>query len=138
MPPETKCPFCAAFVPDWHFEWHTRMSLTKEEREFLDAYVYEATHEPFGGPATDDLRRRRIYYADLHGLLTGYHRELCGERILPFGKHTPSPPPSPWANRDEAESRNRALLEEIAQTECKQEIAPGADQSADSAPAFSR
>jgi hypothetical protein len=61
------------------------MPLTKEERSFLDAYVYEATHDPFGGPATDDLRRRGIRY-DLHGVLTGYHRELTTEGILPFGK----------------------------------------------------
>ncbi len=60
------------------------MPLTKQEREFLDVYVYEATHEPFAGPATDDLRRRHIYYADLHGLLTGYHRELCREGTLPY------------------------------------------------------
>ncbi len=32
------------------------MPLTNDEREFLDAYVYEATHEPFTGPATVDLR----------------------------------------------------------------------------------
>jgi hypothetical protein len=88
------------------------MPLTEKEREFLDAYVYEATHEPFGGPATSDLRRRQIYYADLHGMLTGYHREMIAARILPFGKRNPSPPPSPWANREEAELRNQALLEE--------------------------
>jgi hypothetical protein len=88
------------------------MPLTEKEREFLDAYVYEATHEPFGGPATSDLRRRQIHYSDLHGILTGYHRELSAMGILPFGKHNPSPPPSPWATGQEVESRNRALLEE--------------------------
>ena|ERR1043166_6983108 len=88
------------------------MPLTKEEREFLDAYVYEATHEPFSGPATSDLRRCGIYYADLHGLLTGYHREACSDRILPFGKHNPNPAPSQWANLEQAEARNRILLEE--------------------------
>jgi hypothetical protein len=36
----------------------------------LDAFVYEATHEPFGGPATADLRRRDIHYADLHSFAT--------------------------------------------------------------------
>ena len=81
------------------------MPLSKEERDFLDAFMYEVTHEPFGGPATTDLRRRQIYYADLHGLLTAYHRELVNERIMPFGKHNPTPPPSPWANRDEVERR---------------------------------
>src|SRR5215510_7957609 len=24
MPPEAKCPWCDAMVPDWHFEWHTQ------------------------------------------------------------------------------------------------------------------
>src|SRR5207247_977966 len=99
------------------------MPLTKEEREFLDAYVYEATHEPFGGPATNDLRRRDVYYADLHGLLAGYHRELTRERTLPFGTHNPSPPPSPWADRDEVEHRGETLLREYAADEREQPVA---------------
>src|SRR5271156_5033054 len=88
------------------------MSLSEQEREFLDAYVYEATHEPFGGPATNELRRRQIYYADLHGILTGYHRELTAARILPFGRRNPSPPPCPWANRAQVEVRNHELMQE--------------------------
>jgi hypothetical protein len=102
------------------------MPLTKEEREFLDAYVYEATHEPFGGPATEDLRRRGVYYADLHGVLTSYHRELSSERTLPFGKQNPSPPPSPWTNREDIELRNRALLQEQA---CQKPIAADATEN---------
>src|SRR6266446_7974159 len=90
------------------------MPLSKEERDFLDAFVYEATHEPFGGPATADLRRRDIHYADLHGLLTSYHRELVNERSMPFGKYNPSPPPSPWANREEVHRRNQVLVDEYA------------------------
>jgi hypothetical protein len=85
------------------------MPLTKEEREFLDAYVYEATHEPFGGPATSDLRRRGIYYTDLHWLLTAYHRELSSEKILPFGRKNPNPPPSPWADKESVKLRNQTL-----------------------------
>ena len=92
------------------------MPLTNEERQFLDAYVYEATHEPFGGPATRDLRARQIYYSDLHGILTAYHRELTGAHKAPFGKHNSSPPPSPWASREEAELRNRAMLQEYLGT----------------------
>lgn len=95
------------------------MPLTNDERRFLDAYVYEATHEPFGGPATEELRRREIFYADLHGLLTGYHRELTREKILPFGKQNSSPPPSPWANRDDVTRRSRDLLGEHG---CSDEI----------------
>jgi hypothetical protein len=94
------------------------MPLTKEEREFLDAYVFEATHEPFGGPATRDLQRRGIYYADLHGLLTGYHRQLSSEKILPLGKHNPSPPPCPWASREHAAHRNQVLMDECS---CQQD-----------------
>lgn len=103
------------------------MPLTKEERAFLDAFVYEATHEPFGGPATDDLRRREIYYADLHGLLTSYHRELVSERTMPFGKCNPDPPPSPWANREQAERRNRALTEECGGHQSKTLMPIGPD-----------
>jgi hypothetical protein len=93
------------------------MPLTHKEREFLDAYVYEATHEPFGGPATNDLRRRQICYADLHWLLTAYHRTLTAEKILPFGRPNPSPPPSPWLNRAEAEQRNQTLRQEYADSQ---------------------
>lgn len=85
------------------------MPLTQEEREFLDAYVFEATNEPFGGPATNDLRQRGIFYSDLHGLLTGYHRQLSSEKIVPLGKHNPKPPPCPWADREQASRRNQAL-----------------------------
>ena len=88
------------------------MPLTMEERDFLDAYLHEATHEPFGGPATDELRRRGIFYADLHGLLTAYHRELVSQGTMPVGKHNPCPPTSPWATREQAEHRSRTLMDE--------------------------
>ena len=88
------------------------MPLTKAERVFLDAYVHEATHEPFGGPATDDLRRRGIRYDDLHGFLTAYHRETTQEGLLPFGEVNRTPPPSPWRHRQEAIDRGQALLRE--------------------------
>jgi hypothetical protein len=88
------------------------MPLTKQERDFLDAYVYEATHEPFGGPATTDLRGRGIGYADLHELLTAYHQELSRERVLPAGKHNPNPPHSPWPDREHAKRRNQVLMAE--------------------------
>ncbi len=90
------------------------MPLTKEEREFLDAYVFEAMHEPFGGPATTELRGRGLYYADLHGFLVAYHRELTGEGTPPLGKHASNPRACPWADRDTALRRNRALMKEYA------------------------
>ena len=88
------------------------MILTHDEISFLDVYCHEGTEPPFGGPATDELARRNIYYPDLHGALTAYHREMTSRKILPFGKHNGNPPPSPWATRGDAERRNHALLEE--------------------------
>jgi|GEM_PF-2883819 len=105
------------------------MPLTKEEREFLDAYVYEATHEPFGGPATSDLRRREIFYADLHGLLTGYHREACRQKNLPFGKHNPNPPPSPWPDCEQTRLRSRVVLDEHTRAEADLSTAAAAATS---------
>src|SRR2546423_6168727 len=89
------------------------MPLSEAERAFLTCYVHEATHEPCGGPATNEVRRRGIHYTDLHWLLTAYDRELCAERILPFGREVPNPPPSPWANLEQAQLRNQALRREM-------------------------
>jgi hypothetical protein len=85
------------------------MPLSKDEREFLDAYVYEATHEPFAGPATTELRRRDLYYSDLHSILTAYYREATSDGASAFGKRIESPRPCPWADRDTAVRRSAAL-----------------------------
>jgi len=42
------------------------MPLTRAEREFLTAYVYEVTQENFRGPATNDIHRCGIHYSDLN------------------------------------------------------------------------
>jgi hypothetical protein len=93
------------------------MPLTKDEREFLDAYVYEATTYPFGGPATLDLRQRRIFYNDVHWLLTAYHRELCALGIPAMGKHNPTPPSSPWETLEMAKLRNEKVRDELQRAE---------------------
>jgi hypothetical protein len=90
------------------------MPLTKQERQFLDGYVYEATNgPPFGGPATELLKRSGIRYSDLSWLLTAYQRELCAEGMVPSGTSNPHPPPSPWANLHEVIQRNRELKQEL-------------------------
>jgi hypothetical protein len=90
------------------------MPLSPEERRFLDAYVYEATHgPPFGGPATTDLRQRGVCYTDLSWLLTAYQRELSEEGRPVVGSYNPDPPPSPWQTLEEVEMRNRVLKEEL-------------------------
>jgi len=88
------------------------MPLTNEERQFLHAYVYEATQEPFGGPATDDLANHGITYSDIHWLLTAYHRTYDLENKWPMGRNNPNPPASPWATLKEAKARNQAMKEE--------------------------
>ncbi len=89
------------------------MPLTREERQFLDAYVHEATSgPPFGGPATQDLGQRGVWYSDLDWLLTAYQRELCAEGSIPSGIRNPNPPPSPWATLEEAKRRNEELRQE--------------------------
>src|SRR6266576_2692742 len=51
------------------------MLLTDREREFLAAFIHEATTDPFKGPATEELHRRNIYYTHLSHLMTAYYRE---------------------------------------------------------------
>ena len=90
------------------------MPLTNEERQFLDAFVYEATNgPPFGGPATRDLNQRGIWYHDLTWALTAYQRELSAEGKPPCGIFNASPPPSPWRNLQEAKQRNEILKQEL-------------------------
>ena len=90
------------------------MPLTREEREFLDAYVYEATNgPPFGGPATTDLGRRRIRYPDLSWILTAYQREVSAEGKSPTGVQSSTPPPSPWPTLEQVRLRNEVLRKEL-------------------------
>jgi hypothetical protein len=105
------------------------MPLTKPEREFLDAYVFEATNgPPFGGPATKDLAQRDIFYEDLHWILTAYDRECCAEKKWPMGTYHRTPPPSPWENLEQAKLRNQVLKEELetkSQVDGVKEQTPG-------------
>lgn len=89
------------------------MPLTKEEREFLDAYVVEATEVPFGGPATTELARRGVRYSDLSWILTAYDRERCAERREFPTFRNPEPPPSPWLDIDQVKQRNQDLRQEL-------------------------
>jgi hypothetical protein len=89
------------------------MPLTKQERQFLDAYIYEATHEPFGGPATRDLGRRNVSYSDLNWILTAYQRELSAAGIPAAGVHTLEPSPSPWRDLEEVTRRSNGLKNEL-------------------------
>jgi hypothetical protein len=81
--------------------------LTNQEREFLAAFIYEATTDPFHGPATTDLHNRDIYYTDLSHLMTAYYRENNPDQEGFGGQRKPQPPPCPWLDREPAVRRDR-------------------------------
>jgi hypothetical protein len=87
--------------------------LTDCEREFLAAFIYEATTDPFKGPATDELHRRNIYYEDLSHLMTAFYQEYAESQEGLGGKRNSLPPPCPWKDRNAAIFRNRELESEM-------------------------
>jgi hypothetical protein len=91
------------------------MSLTKAEREFLAAFIHEATTEPFKGPATQELHQRDIYYTDLSHLLAAYYRECPRGPESLGGKKVDTPPPCPWQDRETAHRRNHQIEMELEQ-----------------------
>src|SRR5262249_59701861 len=92
------------------------MLLTDREREFLAAFIREATTDPFKGPATEELHRRNIYYTDLGHLLAAYYREDLGEQVS-FGDKIRPLPPCPWQDREMAALRDRQAEEELERAE---------------------
>lgn len=85
------------------------MLLTKQEREFLAAFIHEATTDPFKGPATDELHRRDIFYTDLSHLLAAYYQEGAGDQEGLGGKHAATLPPCPWTDREAAARRDHQV-----------------------------
>jgi hypothetical protein len=90
------------------------MFLTNHEREFLAAFIHEATTDPFQGPATEELHRRDIYYTDLSHLLAAYYRESPSDQEDLGGKRT-TLPPCPWNDRETAVRRDRQVETELQQ-----------------------
>jgi hypothetical protein len=90
------------------------VTLTNDEREFLAAFIYEATTEPFKGPATDDLHRHGIYYSDIHALLAAYYRENNPDQEGLGGKRNPCPPPCPWPDLEAAVRRGQEVEQFVA------------------------
>ena len=92
------------------------MLLTDHEREFLAAFICEATTDPFKGPATEELHRRDIYYTDLPHLMAAYYQESAGEQEGFGGKRAPALPPCPWKDRDTAIRRDHEVEAELNRT----------------------
>ena len=89
------------------------MTLTDHERDFLAAFIHEATTDPFRGPATDDLHRHGIYYSDIPNLLAAYYGENNPDQEDLGGRRNLSPPPCPWSDREAAVLRDHELRAEL-------------------------
>jgi hypothetical protein len=85
------------------------MLLTDHEREFLGAFIHEATTDPFKGPATEELHHRDIYYTDLQHLLAAYYRDNPRDQQGLGGKRLSTVPPCPWSDRETATRRNQQI-----------------------------
>lgn len=83
------------------------MVLTDRERDFLAAFLAEATTDPFTGPATEELHRRDIYYSDVPHLLAAYYQQSPPDEEGLGGKPNARPPRCPWKDRDRALQRDR-------------------------------
>jgi hypothetical protein len=89
------------------------MLLTEREREFLAAFLHEATTDPFKGPATEELHRRDIYYTDLSHLMTAYYLENTPGQERLGGKDDSTPPLCPWKDRETATRRDDEAAVEL-------------------------
>src|SRR6184192_922601 len=85
------------------------MVLTDREREFLAAFIREATSDPFKGPATEELHRRDIYYTDLSHLLAAYYQEGGAGTVGFGGKRDRRLPSCPWPDRETAARRDHEV-----------------------------
>jgi hypothetical protein len=90
------------------------MLLTEHEREFLAAFINEATTDPFKGPATAELHSRNIYYTDLSHLMTAYYKEHALDQEGFGGQPDPEPPPCPWPDCETAVRRDEEVAAELA------------------------
>src|SRR5437588_8704857 len=100
------------------------MLLSDLERDFLASFIYEATTDPFKGPATSELHRRDIFYTDLPHLLNAYYQEGHPDQQGFGGKQEPMPPACPWPDRESALRRNREVEAQLGQI-AKEAVSPG-------------
>src|SRR5438034_6598267 len=90
------------------------MLLSDLERDFLASFIYEATTDPFKGPATSELHRRDIYYTDIPHLLAAYYRARPHGQQGFGGRPNPTPPACPWRDREQALRRDSDLERQLA------------------------
>jgi hypothetical protein len=84
------------------------MILTREEISFLDVYCHEGTELPFGGPATDAMRRIGVQNGDTLNIQWAYLRDKPPTGPV-IGNPSKVAPPLPWANREAVLRRDAAI-----------------------------
>ena len=90
------------------------MILTTEQINFLDVYCHEGTEPPFGGPATDLMRRIGVHNGDTLNLQWAYLRDRSPTGPV-IGHASQIAPPLPWADREAVLRRDaeiRAIREQ--------------------------
>ena len=90
------------------------MILTREEISFLDVYCHEGTELPFGGPATNAMRRIGVQNGDTLNIQWAYLRDKPPTGPV-IGNASKVAPPLSWADREAVLRRDaeiRALREE--------------------------
>ena len=92
------------------------MLLKDHERDFLAAFIHEATTDPFKGPATEALHGRGIYYGDITHLMTAYYRENEPDQQGLGGKPQSIPFRCPWPNRESAVLRDKEMEKELVKS----------------------
>ena len=81
--------------------------LTREEKEFLDVFLHEATTSPFfKGPATKALYAIGVEYRDISYLAWAYEKEVPRTNFE-WGHSAEVAPPLPWATREAVHARNK-------------------------------
>jgi hypothetical protein len=89
------------------------VNLTQPEIDFPAPIGYEVHDSPFTSPATEALKARGVFPAEILTLQQAYIvREvtLNPNKGLPVGYPSPKPPsPCPWPSREEALRRDREL-----------------------------
>jgi hypothetical protein len=85
------------------------MILTKEEKEFLDVLLNEASDTPFGGPAHDALNGMGVRYLEIPHICWAYYQDLPPPKPWPWGHRSEISPPLPWPDRETTLRREEEL-----------------------------
>lgn len=94
------------------------MILTRQEIAFLDVYCHEGTQPPFGGPATDAMKRIGVLSGDTLNMQWAYLRDQPPTGPV-IGKPGRAAPPLPWSNREAVLRRDaeiRVIRDELQRT----------------------